>query len=137
VVPHAIAVLHGSGEDVSDRFNAAMGVPGETSQVVLGDIVAEVIEEKKWVELGRVSEAECAAQAHARTFNGRLRYDELLDWSNGHRASRKKRLVCSTQCYACLLLWRTWAAGNRLREWELTTGSPHQPYIAPMLKPAA
>ena len=78
VVAHAVAVLHGAGEDVGDGFDAAMGMPGEAGQVIGGDIVAEIVEEKKGIEVGGVAEAERAAQVHARAFECGLGFDELV-----------------------------------------------------------
>jgi hypothetical protein len=59
-------------------------MPRETSQVILGPLVAEVVEEKERIEVGRVAEAERAAQVHARALDGRLRLDEPLNGSKGH-----------------------------------------------------
>ena len=72
VVAHAVAVLHGSGEDVGDGLDAAVGMPREARQVILRNVVAEVVEEQERVEVGCVAEAERAAQMHARAFEGRL-----------------------------------------------------------------
>jgi hypothetical protein len=84
LVPHAVAMLDGSGQDVRDGLDAAVGVPRETRQVILRNVVAEVVEQQKRVEIGSVAEAERAAQVHARAFEGRLGFDEPLNWSNGH-----------------------------------------------------
>ena len=67
-VAHAVAVLDGAGEDVGDGFDAAVGVPREAGEVVLGDVVAEIVEEEERVEVGGVAEAERAAQVNARAF---------------------------------------------------------------------
>ena len=85
-IPHAVAVLDGSRQHVSNRLDAAVGVPRETGQVICRYVVAEVVKEEKGVEVGRVAEPERTAQMHARTFEGRLGLDEPLDRSNGHSA---------------------------------------------------
>src|ERR1700741_28918 len=44
-IAHAVAVLHGSSENVGDRLNAAMRVPGKAREIVFRNIVAEIVEE--------------------------------------------------------------------------------------------
>ena len=83
-VAHAVAVLDGSGEDVGDGFDAAMRMPREAGQVIGRNVVAEVIEQEEGVEVGRVAEAERAAQMHARAFEGGLGLDQTFDRSDGH-----------------------------------------------------
>jgi hypothetical protein len=68
VVSHAIAVVHSSSEDVRDSLDPAVGVPRETGQIVFWNIIAEVIEKEKRIEVGRVAEAESTAQVHASAF---------------------------------------------------------------------
>ena len=51
----------------------AVRMPGKAGQVVLRDVVAEVVEEQERIEVGRVAEAERAAQVHAGAFERRLR----------------------------------------------------------------
>jgi hypothetical protein len=68
VISHAIAVLDGSCQHVSDRFNPAMRVPGKTRKVIVRNIVAEIVQKKEWVEIRRVPKAESPTQVHARSF---------------------------------------------------------------------
>jgi hypothetical protein len=68
VISHAVAVLHCSGKDVRDGFDAAVWMPREASQIVRWNVVAKVVEQKKRVELRSIIEAECAPQMYARTF---------------------------------------------------------------------
>ena len=98
-VAHAVPVLHGPGEDVGDRLDAAVRVPGETGQVILRDVIAEVIEEEERVEVGRVAEAERAAQVHACAFERRLGPDQPLDGSNGHVGLRQRWLCRANIAY--------------------------------------
>ena len=77
-VPHAVAVFDGPRQNVSDRFDAAMRMPGKARQVVLRNVIAEIIEEEKWIEVGRVAEAERAAQVDARPLDCRLRLENRL-----------------------------------------------------------
>ena len=60
LVPHAIAVFDGSREHVGDGLDPAVGVPRKPGQVVLRPLVAEVVEQKERVEVGRVAEPERA-----------------------------------------------------------------------------
>ena len=84
MVPHAVAMFHGPGQNVSDRLDAAMRVPGESGQVILRHVVAEIVEQQKRVKIGGVAKAECAAQVHTRAFDRRFGLAELLDGSKGH-----------------------------------------------------
>ena len=80
-VAQAVAVLHRSGEDVRDGLDAAVGMPREARQVVRWHVVAEVVEQQERVVVGRLAEAERAAQVHACAFQRGLGCDELLDGS--------------------------------------------------------
>jgi len=84
VIPQAVAVLHGPGQDVGDRLDPAMRVPGEAGQVILGNVIAEVVQEAKRIEVGRIAEAKRPPEVHARAFERRLGLDETLNRSNGH-----------------------------------------------------
>src|SRR6267378_2339871 len=79
VVAHAIAVLHGSRQDVCDGLDSAVRVPRESGQIVLGNVIAEVVEKQKRVEVGCVAETEGTAQVHARAFECWLGLNEPLD----------------------------------------------------------
>src|SRR2546422_5400986 len=61
LVSEAVAVVDRPREDVGDGFDPAMGVPGEPREVVLGNLVAKVVEQEKGIELFCVAEAERAA----------------------------------------------------------------------------
>ncbi len=84
-IAHAVAVLHGSGEHIGDGLDPAVRVPREARQVVLGNVVAEVVEQQKRVEIGRIAEAERAAQVYARAFESRLGFDEPLNRPKRHK----------------------------------------------------
>ncbi len=83
-VADAVGVVDRAGEDVGDGLDAAMRVPGESGEVVFGDVVAEVVEEEEGIELGGVAETEGAAEMHSGTFRGGLAADQALYGSNGH-----------------------------------------------------
>src|SRR5215471_8496670 len=86
LVAHAISVFDGSGKNVGDRLYAPVGMPGKSGEVVFRHIIAKVIEQKKGIEIGCVSEAEGTAQMHACAFQSRFRLDQALHWANRHRS---------------------------------------------------
>ena len=88
-VAEAVAVLDGAGEHVGDRLDAAMRMPREAGEVVVGTIVAEVVEQQKRIELGGVAESERAAQLDAGAFERGLRRDDSFDSSDGHVRLRR------------------------------------------------
>ena len=98
VVAHAVAVFDGAGENVSDGLDAAMRMPGKSGEIVLGNVVAEIVEQQERIELVRVAEAEGAAQMDSRTFECGLGLDEALDGSNGHLVLRVSMAVGSIGC---------------------------------------
>ena len=50
-ISHAVAMLHRSGENISDGFDAAMRMPGKSREIVLGDIVAEIVQQQEGIEV--------------------------------------------------------------------------------------
>ena len=62
LVAEAVAVLDRSGEHIGDGLDAAVRVPRKARTVVIGEIVAKVVEQQKRIEGGRIAEAESAAQ---------------------------------------------------------------------------
>src|SRR5580658_7051480 len=70
MIPHAVAMLHGAGENVGDRLNTAMRVPRETGKVILRDIVAKIVEQQKRIELCCVAKPESAPEMHACSLKG-------------------------------------------------------------------
>src|SRR5262249_9714206 len=87
-VPHAVAVLHRSRQDIGDRLYSAMRMPRKACFIILRNVIPEIIEEKKWVEVGCVIETERAAQPHARAFERRLGLTHSLNRSNRHNCLR-------------------------------------------------
>jgi len=59
-------------------LDAAMRVPGKAVEVVLGNVIAEVVEQAEWVE-SVVCRSEGAAAVHARPSKGGFGLDEPLD----------------------------------------------------------
>ncbi len=83
-VPHAVAVLHRSGQDVGNGLDSAVRMPRKASQIILRNIIAEIVEQQERIEVAGVSEAERAAQMHACAFESRFRLNEPFNRSNGH-----------------------------------------------------
>jgi hypothetical protein len=78
---------HGSRQNIRDGLNAAMGMPGKAVEVILRNVIAEVVEEQKWIEIGGVAEAEGAAEVHACPFECGLGFTKVLDGTDRHATS--------------------------------------------------
>src|ERR1700730_11779455 len=81
-VSHAVTMLHSSGKDIGDGLNPAVRVPWKARQIILGNIIAEIVEQEERVKLLRVSESECAPQVHACAFESRLGFNQPPNRSN-------------------------------------------------------
>ena len=84
-ISHAVAVLYGSNEDVCDGLNSAVRVPGKPCQIIFWNVIAKVIEKKKGIEVGSITEAEGASQVHPRALQRRLRGDNSFNRTDRHR----------------------------------------------------
>jgi len=80
-VTQAISVLDRACEHVSDRLDAAMRMPRESRDVVLGIVVTEIIEQKEGIELLGFAETKGSLKLYAGTLNGGRGLDDLLDWT--------------------------------------------------------
>src|SRR6516165_1788261 len=83
-VSQTVAVIDASRQHIGDRLDAAVGMPGKSGAIVFRTIVAEVVEQKEWIELGGIPESEGATQLHACAFNRGLGFDDALYGPNGH-----------------------------------------------------
>ena len=88
VVAEAVAVLHRAGQHIGDGLDAAMRVPRKAGAIVVGPVVAEIVEQQERVEIAGVAEPESAVQLHAGAFHGGRGRNDALDWSNGHGGPR-------------------------------------------------
>src|SRR5207248_2129222 len=84
VISHTVTVVYRPGQDVGDRLNAAMRMPRETGKIIFRDIVAEVIQQEKRIEIVGIPETKCAPQMHARTFESGFRLDQALNRPDRH-----------------------------------------------------
>jgi hypothetical protein len=80
-VAEAVAVIDLAGEHVGDGFDAAMGMPWEAGEVLVGVVVAKIVEQQKRIELLWIAEPESALQFHAGAFEGRLWFQDFFDGS--------------------------------------------------------
>src|SRR5262249_2792729 len=78
-VAEAVAVLHCSGEHVSNRLDAAVRMPGKTGEVILRNLVAKIVEQQKRIVVGGLAEGERTAKMHAGAFERRFRGDDFLN----------------------------------------------------------
>ena len=83
-IAEAVAVIDVAGEHVGDRLDAAVRMPRKPGAIVVGTIVAEIVEQQERIEVAGFAEAEGAMQLHARAFHGGLRFDDAFDGTNGH-----------------------------------------------------
>ena len=83
-ITKTVAVLHGTGEDIGDRFNPAVRMPRKPCQIFVGVVVAEVIEEEKWVVISSVAEPKRPPQLDAGTLESRFGLGNMLDGSDRH-----------------------------------------------------
>jgi len=81
-------MLHSSGQNVRDGLDPAVRMPGKACQIVLRNVVAEVVQQEEWIEIGGVTETKGASQMHARAFEGRLGFHQALNGSNRHDGLR-------------------------------------------------
>ena len=76
-VADTVAMLNGSRQHVGDSLNSAVRMPGESSQIVLWNIIPEIIEQEKRIEFLGIAKSKSATKMYARTFERGLRFDEL------------------------------------------------------------
>ena len=61
-IAEAVAVIDTAREHVGDGLDAAMGMPGKARLIILRPVAAKIIHHQEWIEIGRVAEAESAAE---------------------------------------------------------------------------
>ena len=83
-VAHAVAMRHGPRQHVSDRLDSPVRMPREAGQIVLRNVVTEIVQQEKRIEVFCVSKAERPAKMDSRTFERRFRFDKPPDGSDRH-----------------------------------------------------
>src|SRR5579862_1438450 len=94
-MPHAVAVLDCSRQHVGDCFDAAMRVPGKTCQIILRNVIAKIVQQKKWIKVGSAAEAERTTEVHACALESGLGLDQPLDGSNRHCLAPSELSCCN------------------------------------------
>ncbi len=69
-VAQAVAVVDLAAQHVGDGLDAAVRVPGEPGEVLVGVVGAEVVQQQEGIEPGDRIEAEHPVQPDARPFQG-------------------------------------------------------------------
>ncbi len=96
LVAEAVGVIDRAGQHVGDGLDAAVRMPGKAAQVVVGHVVAEVVEEQERIDVVGLAEAERAPQMHAGAFEGGGGEDVVLDGTDRHDSSLAgERHVCA------------------------------------------
>ena len=83
-IAEAVAVLDAAGQHIGDRLDAAMRMPRKAGAIIVGPVVAKIVEQEERIELARLAEAEGAAQFDAGSLHGGFRGDDAFDGPNGH-----------------------------------------------------
>jgi hypothetical protein len=81
-VAEAVAVRHGTSEDIGNRLDAPVGMPREAREIVRRTVVPEIVEKEERVELRGVPEPERPPKFDAGAFDGRAGLHDLLDGSD-------------------------------------------------------
>src|SRR5690242_17360261 len=71
-ISHAVAMFDSPGKNVGNGLNPAMRMPREACQVILGNVVAKVVEEKERIEILGIAKSERSAQVHTSALHRRL-----------------------------------------------------------------
>src|SRR5258706_8783280 len=84
MVPEAILVIDAAGQHIGDRFDSPVRMPWKPRAIIIGTIVAEIVEQQERIELARIAETEGATQLHPCAFEGGFGLNDALHRSNGH-----------------------------------------------------
>jgi hypothetical protein len=67
MVTQAVGMIDRSCQNVSDRLDSAVWMPGKPGEVIRGNVIPEVVKKEEWVKFIRASKAERAPQMYTRT----------------------------------------------------------------------
>src|SRR5438874_1205109 len=87
VVADAVRMLDRSSQDVRDRLDSSVWMPRETSQVIAGNVIPEIVQEKKGIEIRGVAKTKSPSQVNASAFERWFGFYNALDGSQGHSSS--------------------------------------------------
>src|ERR1051326_3564438 len=85
-VSHTVPVIDISREDVRDGLDPAVRVPRKPGQIVLGHVIAKIIEQQKRIEVLGIAETERAPQMHAGALDSRFRANDTVYRAKRHMA---------------------------------------------------
>src|SRR5262245_5413131 len=80
----AVAMFDGARKDVRDGLDSPMRMPRKAREVILGTVIPKIVQKKKRIEVGCVSEPERPSQMHTGTFQCWFRFDKPLYPSDRH-----------------------------------------------------
>jgi hypothetical protein len=77
-------VLHIAVQDIGNGFDATVGMPGKTLDVIFGFIRAKIIEQQEGVEFGDLAEAEDPIEMNAGALDDGFWFEYQFDCSCIH-----------------------------------------------------
>src|SRR5215472_3209767 len=77
-VAKAVAVFDRACQNIGDRLDAPVWMPGEAGEIVFRLFIAEIIEQKKRIEFLGFAEAEGAFEPYSCAFDGGFRLNDLF-----------------------------------------------------------
>ena len=108
-VSQAVAVTHLPGEDVGNRLDTPMWMPGKPGEIIVRILVPKIIQQQERVEVLGLSEAKGTAQSHTRSFDRGLGLINSLDGSDGHMRLLFLGLLPFSVSYSARRQRTTWA----------------------------
>ena len=81
LVAQAVPVLHRTCQHVGNRLNPAMRMPRESRQVIVGIVIAEIVQQEERIEILGLTQSKRTLQLHPGAFQRRLRLNDLFHWS--------------------------------------------------------
>jgi hypothetical protein len=74
------------GQDIGNSFNAAVGMPGEPFEIIVGVVTAKIVQEEKGIELGHLVIAEGPVEVDPGTLQRGFALPDFGDFSDGGHA---------------------------------------------------
>jgi hypothetical protein len=72
---------HGSSQNISNRLDASVRMPGKARQIILGHIVPEIVQQQERIEVRGIAESKRSPKMHSRAFHRGLSLDKSFHWS--------------------------------------------------------
>src|SRR5262245_20433170 len=80
-IPYRVSMPDGPPEQISNRFDAAMGMKRKTGLVVRRICRLEMIEKQKWIEIVQCMTADTSLQSNTGALDDILWFDNFSDFS--------------------------------------------------------